>query len=50
MKQLVREVAEDQQARVLTLPDERTARGLRAKFYQLLGATKRDVERPGKLS
>lgn len=49
MKQLIREVAEDQQARVLTCSDERTARGLRAKFYQMLGATKRDVERPGKL-
>jgi hypothetical protein len=49
MKQLIRDVALDQQAREITLPDERTARGLRSKFYQLLGAIKRDVDRPSKL-
>lgn len=49
MKELIKSVATDQQARVLTCSNERTARGLRAKFYQFLGATKRDVNSPGKL-
>jgi hypothetical protein len=44
MWQLIEEVSDDLQTREVTMASEKEARGLRSKFYQFLGACKRDVQ------